>query len=492
MLEDTDLSVVDLEISFLKRVTQLIQALTKPMVLPNETHRDRNQRFIKQIENAGETAMFLKVCESMHEMKAPAKTPIKLMRKSVNKARRRYVKFFDKNLLSSVVMEAEYNFLINEATKCVLKYENKSEVGTMLNINEVIEKMVLSSELKSLELHDILEIIEALSHSSILLIREESSVIDQVFLDSEIFDIKTKLSFLKKIKDGSLCLSEIPNEYKKSLLPGVNFFFFIPLNLDDRSSVLILGYKEKPDWVSFYSLKMFIVFLMSKARENKEQKLREISTYASFLGFNLTLNELIKTNSNELKYLSDLLRTAESLKGIVERELMHFLIDSDFKSEAFQSRLKSPNSVLQKKPLRNYNNLSEIDDIIGFRFTSISKLQQSILAKLIGDFFSKHLPGISPFNIKVRDSGSPLIYVQSSAGYKALHLCYWLSFGGNSLPISCEVQIRTFFQNAWGEVSHAVLNKNDSERDDYKTTLDALDELSELCDKADSIMDRLD
>src|SRR5579871_1937044 len=62
LLEDTKLSLSDIEAATSKRVARIVSALTKPPTKVDVSRTQRNALFVQQIVDFGPNAMFVKVC----------------------------------------------------------------------------------------------------------------------------------------------------------------------------------------------------------------------------------------------------------------------------------------------------------------------------------------------------------------------------------------------------------------------------------------------
>jgi (p)ppGpp synthase/HD superfamily hydrolase len=87
LLEDTDVTVEELEDTAGKAVVRLVKALTRT------TGEDRWD-YINRILKEGPSAVFLKLCDSMQNLAHPEITGSELYRKTVMRANRYYCKMF--------------------------------------------------------------------------------------------------------------------------------------------------------------------------------------------------------------------------------------------------------------------------------------------------------------------------------------------------------------------------------------------------------------
>ena len=92
LLEDTQTDTLVLEEIAGPKVCLAVEALTKPPAGVIGKAKDiRNREFIDQIIEAGPSAVYVKMCDSMHNMSRPNMTPPRLFRKVVEKAEELYL-----------------------------------------------------------------------------------------------------------------------------------------------------------------------------------------------------------------------------------------------------------------------------------------------------------------------------------------------------------------------------------------------------------------
>lgn len=119
------------------------------------------------------------------------------------------------------------------------------------------------------------------------------------------------------------------------------------------------------------------------------------------------------------------------------------------------SRIKNSNSLLQKlkRPDRDYNELEEVTDLIGFRIIT---------------YFEDHIEQIAK---KIEDSLQPDLQLSSNRlnnadfdrfGYRSLHYICPID-SKQKKAFQFEIQIRTVVQHAWAEIEHDLGYKTSSE-----------------------------
>ena len=92
LLEDTRIGAEELERVAGSVVRGYVEALTKePAHMTGESQASRNSALLEQIRKAGLPVVFLKACDSMHNLTHPQSTPESLLRKTIEKAETQYL-----------------------------------------------------------------------------------------------------------------------------------------------------------------------------------------------------------------------------------------------------------------------------------------------------------------------------------------------------------------------------------------------------------------
>lgn len=95
VIEDTPIDHSGLRAVTSNRVVDLVLAVTKPSVSGGLTRTQRDEKFLVQIRQAGRTAVFIKLVDSMHNLSRPKSMPHFLLKKTVSKAKQNYAPFLD-------------------------------------------------------------------------------------------------------------------------------------------------------------------------------------------------------------------------------------------------------------------------------------------------------------------------------------------------------------------------------------------------------------
>jgi len=116
LLEDTKADIDELSSLLSDWAFEMVNVLTRP-----NTNRDlklRNEEYVNGIKELGDEAIYVKICDSMHNLSNPEITPDKLVERTVNKARDYYLPLLENSGLSSE-FEKSYIKAIVDAEKSI-------------------------------------------------------------------------------------------------------------------------------------------------------------------------------------------------------------------------------------------------------------------------------------------------------------------------------------------------------------------------------------
>lgn len=494
LLEDTDLTASELGRICSVRVAEIVQALTKPGVKQDETHTKRNERFLEQIACGGPSVMYLKICDSMHNLGRPAQSPPRLIKKAVRKAQKEYMTFFDKGF-DSESLKFLYEDRIFETSKILQKIQIENSEKKLFPLVEAVNQAVLYSGQKILELHDIRDIFEELTGAAFSSELSKEELFDYLIPTDHSIHQKTRVTLRNKLESGKLERNDMPKSLRNGFWEGVDRVFILDTGLKGRSEAkrtYVFGYSNRfcPDWVNENTLKLIFSYLTERLRLTENTKYVALSSDAGSLGLDLLPGEIEKVcmTYSDLIELRDLLSYATYIRNIIKTELAKSIDNTHISLvTALETRIKEPRSIVAKMIARKLSSILDIDDIVGFRMVCLNTTDQKKLLKLVNDVCTSQLLATYQKDDDAWKTDTSL--VQSKEGYKAHHLLFsFRAHGLHELPIRCEFQIRTVFQDAWARVSNAVLYKKYGKLNEIKQILKTL---SELRDKSDGIIDQI-
>ncbi|MEO0484982.1 MAG: hypothetical protein AAF092_03610 [Pseudomonadota bacterium] len=487
LFEDTNLRKSTLTRIAGHRVTELVTSLTKPALVPPETHYDRNNRFLSIILEAGPTAMYIKACDSLHNISRPSQTPVKLLKKAVQKAENSYLPF---------VKLSEFNpALLQDFREKLASAKNHSEHIELASLapstflaSEVFSEALARTTHKLLELHDISDFLLEFTGATLC---KHSSISEFV---SNLADSSWPRSEFKRVSSGlkrhDRNLIKPSAEVKKVLPEDTSLLVLIPSRVESHSGqdqyfFLCFTDLTKPDWVDSVFLSALVVLLSERLRQEQNEKYAKLALDASSLGIELSENDLRNASVSypDLVFLKKYLVRADEvsagLQGLLRDMILH--APPKFKNFELTSRIKMPKSILRKVAKRGFGTVYKLDDIVGFRFVCLNhndavELRDVLVSELQS---SRSWIGVSetPEDMDIL----------SNDGYRAIHIK--LRHADKRLSkIGCELQIRTVFQDAWAKASHLAAYHKNFTKSEARLIRKNLAKLAELREEADAFL----
>lgn len=141
-------------------------------------------------------------------------------------------------------------------------------------------------------------------------------------------------------------------------------------------------------------------------------------------------------------------------------------------------RIKSVNSIYIKTKRKKYESLDKITDYAGFRILCLFERDLIETTKYLACYLEQkidELAEVKLFNWEEKGESKnigneieaaikhmfPKVEIepvnQEESGYKSIHLLVYMAYQKQRYPI--EIQVRTLFQDVWGELGHALVYK---------------------------------
>lgn len=161
------------------------------------------------------------------------------------------------------------------------------------------------------------------------------------------------------------------------------------------------------------------------------------------------------------KYYEPLMTVEKETEGAIHRCLDHVRIEDRRLVKYISSRIKSPESIVEKLKRKNFpegvdSAVNNLCDIIGFR----------IVVRFIGEIYTvRDLLRKSP-EIKILEEKDYIAHSKPS-GYRSYHLVIEKEYEGQIYKI--EIQLRTMAMDCWASLEHQIK---------YKKTIDNADLIS--------------
>ena len=488
VLEDTSTTASDISRICGERVTELVSILTKPVQKSDENNEERNIRFSRRIVEGGPSSMFIKICDSMHNMSRPQQSPEKLMNKAILKARKDYSNFFRLGLTHPTLKKAYFD-QIQLTTTYLAETRRAFQPENELKLHEVLVEAYQARKRKALERHDLFSFLESKLLVSFARTAEKDELEKQLLGEKKSGNQQLRQRISQLVAKGTINLDQIPASVRQNpLFREIDTLLVFPMNdiigrEIGRDRKLIVGVRTSvaPDWINAETVGVILGYLSEKIREHEKNEFVELSRSATDLGLVISPEDLEKSRQTYpgLLALRERIQTAEYLAKMFVSELEGLIGRSQelYLPLPIESRVKTPVSILRKKVKRRLSSIEEIDDLLGIRIISLDTEQKNALKALCLQIVAKRGD-----NLCIDANDLAFSQVTSVAGYKADHLSFrWQNIG-------CEIQLRTIFEDAWARVS-AVYQYKINQHD--KEIANALKELASLRDQAEELMQKL-
>nr|VFJ63696.1 MAG: HD domain-containing protein [Candidatus Kentron sp. DK] len=474
VLEDSAIDLSDLANHTSKRAADIVLALTKPRLTKALSREARNRAFAEQISGAGAAARYIKLCDALHNLARPAMMPYSLLEKTIGKAARQYLPLaygqpFEERFSTRLQKQ------ISEAETLARKHRESYPKFDASNFDQLLDFCIRQSRGKVLEAHDIIEIIGDIPGIAFCVIADFETFLEKhlrPLLGGNGQGLKRPKTG-KWIEAGEIPLTPPLFDQDAIRDAGSDRVFIAPLGgisqggISDTDSALFVfaGVTDRirPDWLTPRTL-LAVVNILSerlRAREN-----RELAEYAETLAhFGLDLDPRLAQKHTLSQPRMSALKNQLEAGRFVHRNLrtaFEFMIRSagiEDMVDRIESRIKTPASILQKVHARKLANYAGIDDLVGVRIIFASRKSrdhflsafQSDLDNLDGEL--AHMAQAVTDSVSIEEIGS-------MAGYRAVHIRIQVKAPSTSLQfVSCEIQLRTLFEDAWARLSQISFYK---------------------------------
>lgn len=503
ILEDTNKSFNELSQIVDLKIIQEIDVLTKPAVHKFKgSNQERNKVFIQKIIESGDSTIFVKICDSIHNLSKPQITPKKLIEKQIDKAKKNYLKMIENNSNFDKLKKVYLDLI--EKTKFELESKNVVDKKVeFLSLEDAIKKI---SELiygKILELHDIVDILEEVTLAqSVSIWRCRGKKLDKLNL---FFQTKDEFVKQKEIEISNLNLEPLElknNDFSKFVKvfekkDSIKFIFANPLHVNScEKFVIILSFKKKLDWISIETLNLFVQILSHKLLVTEADRRLNIANHASNLNLDINIEKAVEINLtlNDLEnifYWRNLCKKVIVSVSSILNNFLVFNLSNNIYSNLFkiESRVKSSNSIIDKIErlnIKDRKNFELIEDVAGVRvicptYFDLKSLYDFLLEKVRED---KDVCLHSRIENNIRN------YIEKplSNGYKAIHFILDVKIKDDNLnlvSVPCEIQLQTYFDNIWANISHLTSYKRNCSK---KITSSYLKELAKNLESSEKIL----
>jgi ppGpp synthetase/RelA/SpoT-type nucleotidyltranferase len=490
-LEDTNVARSILETNTSQRVCTIVDALSKPARRPGMTRKDRNTRFLEQIRKAGDAAIFVKICDSAHNLSRPAHTPADLMNETILKAEGQYLPLIDCKP-SFEKLKAEYLKIIEGAKRFVAddrRFGHSEPVR--YSLEEALDYCRRRIDGKTLEIHDICAILQRICRANsvgVWTIRRNTvapyeakggTIREQDLL--AIGELPRVLNAAESPAPLRLLFGEVDSELILSVHSS-------PFDVNERL-LFVIGVRrdDRADWATPGWAQITISYLLSGLtfleRERRSHLVKEIARLQ--LGIPTELLHSAGLAESQLVSVRHQIDFGAYVHDVLQRHLEFLLSEisarGDWKrSFHVSSRVKSAQSIVEKIARYGFSSVGEIEDLVGFRVTcpdleSVRGVAHS-LATMLGE---RRALGFQVTGARILD----YIEKPKADGYRSLHVLFTVDEDRREVAIGCEVQMRTYYQHAWAVIAHKAEYKRAGSSKETRRKLKQLQELGQQCDQ---------
>jgi len=502
LLEDTRIDGGHLEAIAGPEVRRYVEALTKPAaVVAGKTVATRNQLFLDHIAAAGPTAVFVKICDSLHNLSHPKSTPASLLEKAARKARCDYLTLLDRFPLSDQLQD-DYRAAIQVAEEHLTTHADQANPDGPTNLEDAISRCAHEASGKILELHDIRTILAHILGADRISIWQSSHESDHLV------PVEGTRPGSARIDRGAAryIASPLPlsaQEARRFTAPDETnaAVFSVPVRIaqDAVHLVVVEFHDAPPGWISLEAIAVVTQFLAHRLTVLESDRRSALARQAAALGmqFDVEVAARIGVQPSELADLQQWLGRCNQARLTVlhlASQVAADLTRARPLSELVQvkSRLKAVDSILRKflpPARRDWGDFRQLEDVAGVRVVCPTRQDVDAFERIILEWGSDL--GVRP-SCSIESPRRDYITQPTDDGYEALHLILDVETRGSGDEISvalCELQIRTFFQDACASLFHATLYH--APRREHKRHRKLMKQIGEAIRECESLAEQL-
>lgn len=466
LLEDTLVGVERIRETGGGSVLSLVKTLTKPKLFEAKNREKRFGQYLEGISSGGPDAVYLKLCDSMHNLSRPSTTPRSLFGKTVEKSTKHYVRLLNTVDLGERFKQTYQKALDKAASFQSSKYGSES-VKRKGTLEEAIMVAVSVASGKMLEIHDLAE-------AARKVLGADSAVLFPVSrgkTTTAVHPQGLELSLACRSDCGSGVIEGFGDSSLARIRDGWDFAGecgYVLNATNNKSYLIALGFDEgKAEWMSPQVLQLLFSHITSRFISLERESRSELARVASRIGLELDVrladrlalvpDDLVRFNEWLLSCESCMQKVEFLIRNSLLRETASFPMKHRVRVEG---RIKSPNSILKKMIDRggwSWAKLHSMPDVAGIRvvFPSLESLYKLLNHLTDGNQFDSFKKG--EIHVKLK---SDFIAEPTPVGYRCVHLEALVRDAKIDKNIPCEVQFRTVLQDHWANISHTVAYKN--------------------------------
>jgi Region found in RelA / SpoT proteins len=453
LLEDTVISPYDLERATSRRTLELVTALSKPSFAHHSSREERNEAFLNAIKEAGKTAIFIKICDSLHNLSRPELTPMRLLAKTARKGRSQYVDLIETGNLGEALL-AQYRTRLDEVDALVSRARDDSFARAGYDdIETVFTYCRERAKRKVLEVHDAVEILKEITGAQEVLYTSIRDFIAGIGLaPSDPMDREISAALRTSAKGSEITVSALPDTVRARIAPATRIVSVTPkAHSAGKQFFLVLLGPTAPRWVSESALTVVVAYLLERALFREASRVTEIADLlrTSRLDFDPQLAIEAGFAGADIVSLAHSLEAASAVKAVLDVILLGRLPPNiEARIERRESRTKASGSTVRKM-ISKKTAIGAIEDLVGYRFVVRNLTDKEKITRYLTE--------------RIQDSGltadlPPIVKaIKTSRGYVADHILCAVRVGNTfDGTVQVEVQVRTILEDAWARVSQTI------------------------------------
>ena len=421
--------------------------------------------------------------------------PRALLEKTIKRVTEDYLQLADAPGLSAAV-RAALESRIHEARTVFDASEQSSKSIQFKTVESALGYALEKASSKILEEHDIVSAISLITkaHNVYIGTIEE---FHRLYLNDFNGGQGEARDFAERLAKGDVVLTQPPFDQDMVQESRADRVVACRMTVSDegpdaRYLFAVTG-PQSPAWVESVTLTALVTILSQRLREREARQLSEVGAVLSHIGLALD-PQLAHKASLRHSTLVAVKARLEAAKLVHDnlldslRQLLSQTGQSPF-VDRIESRVKSADSVVRKMLVRRMSGIDNLDDLVGVRIVVLSKNTQARICELIAEGLRAPNSGFGR-KLLVDAGNASVDNVVSDEGYRSVHICFSAdSRTGGFLPIGCEIQVRTIFEDAWARVSQLVRYKRDGRE---RKSRGLLRELARIRDDCDALLDASD
>ncbi|MSR57918.1 MAG: hypothetical protein EXS05_09610 [Planctomycetaceae bacterium] len=378
LLEDTQIDQSALDKTAGPEVRLAVEALTKPPAgVIGKSKDTRNREFADQIMKGGPTAVFVKMCDIMHNISRPNTTPPRLFRSVVDKAQKLYLPLLTQCPLGNEFADVVRTSIAKAEQDALNAERFAKEKPVPKCLDEAISECMAASGGKVLELHDITSILDRVCgtlNTSIWVVGGTNADTLKLVNASNPNAIESE-SFQGVVGDSPAILtgkgsSKFPILTKAEL--GVTTFV-IPMQVGPAKTfvaTLVFSHEGPPKWLTLDAAALIVQFLAHRLILSESDRRARVATEAAKLGIQIDAELAAEsgiTPPDLLRLSHWRIRCSQAIETV--RSLLNFHLLSEVSRDPLRqmiridSRVKTVNSILRKMTLRIKESTPRFEDI---------------------------------------------------------------------------------------------------------------------------------